>query len=766
VCKPQNPFLPLKITMSNTTTLRSLCVSRITPIAAAIAFTLSLNHADATIAKGQELITAKLVLVKAGATAPTITKATAADLIAAIGLAIEDTTDGTPVTDTSVADIAEGAVAVFNAKARGDRATVAPQIISTAALLGGLNSTDFADLVKRVYAVNGSDTKTNLNAAGKSKVVIAALSAPSVDLADALAIGKSVGTIVGSDADIQTLFKNTSTNLKKTIFPVGEKLEDFVDGLLTQTGKAGTAGEALIKTAATAVAATNPEAAGAFYGGLVKSAPGSYNDATEIGNLANQVLGTANKKLAKATGAILANVLSGLTDAEKLAFASDTARVGGTSKTLAADSLVVQGILRADAGTLDSGEVGTIVGKVVGATTTAKKGTLAGVLAVGTDGVVLQGIITKVGSGIASPADLATIGSAAINANGVADPDSAKAVAVALLGLGGNSTAQSLGEALVKKIKTSAAAGYAAQQLVATSGGNPITLAAAYMNKGTKFANDIAFRVATVAATGSTAATFAEGLANNTPKLVQSAAVGTSLAFPEFAGDITAKAIVHSGGSDKAALGKAATIATAVATIGDVETASLVAFSVGQKMSSTATVGSAKPIKLSLVTSMATNLAKAIQVKPGVNTANRMDELGELAAVIATTIIKGETISTKQLSLLTAAGSAIIKQLLKTQAPATNSAFVFSKADLTEARDIAGSFALAISQASTAGGVADPLLVAGGKLETALAKAAGKASATVLDAFTAVRNSVVTPAGVVGFELGADFDPETDTRDF
>jgi hypothetical protein len=310
----QNIALPSTTPMSHHSTLRSLCVSRIAPAVVALALTFTATQAQATVADGQAAIAAKLALIPGAST--DILKAKSADLLYAIALAVED-----PAVTVSDADIAAGAISTTSSgKARADKDKIAGQIVSTVILSGNLtdNGAGAAAVVDAVFGANSV-----LKSTGQAAVVAAAVQALTPSAAEA--VGQALST--PAIADLPTLLVNTSKVLGKNTPAAATQLASLVDGILPA---AGAAAVSAVEAAALKVAASNPAAAGAFYGGLEGSQFNAQTTASAV---------VTNSKLAKAIGEILANIADDVNDRAALT----QTLIGQNAK---AAPLIVQGILR------------------------------------------------------------------------------------------------------------------------------------------------------------------------------------------------------------------------------------------------------------------------------------------------------------------------------------------------------------------------------------------------------------------------------------
>jgi len=758
--------------------IRSLCVKTLLPAAAALVFAATGGHAFAAVSDGVTAIENKLTpqFIPTLKAPTTTVKAKAADLLLAISLALQDSSQ----TAATAEDIASAALAAELGKVRADKDKIAGQIIATIAASKNLDAATLAKVAAAVFNSNSTDpnVKHRLSAAGQAAAVVGALKS-----AGSASAGNNIGNQIAQvyTGDLATLFGNTLKALgKTTTSTVAATFENYVNGTFTQ--KPAQATEAFVAGVADKVAATNPVGVGALYGGLVLNNPGgAFDSDPEIQTLLTDVL--ADKKLPKAVGEIIANAAVGVTPAGKVSLSQSL----NTGRTAPTQALITQGLLRAGTAADVSGILGA---SAIAALDPLKYGA---VLVTGTGAdlqkvdAIVDNLTAKVGSDVKKQT---TFGIAVINAVSLSNPAAAETAAKSIFDgaafVNSPGTREQFGKDTVGKIKTYAGAGYVVVAIVKADPTQTVDraafLAGEMMVKGNKAATEIAHQVSALAATGDKIV-FATKLANNAPTKVQDVAMGVSITDPLQAGAITAAAVTHNPAVDKASLAKAATIGAAVAGVVDEEATADIGQALANVMSDKGTTAN-KPVKLSLAATLATGLAKALQSKPGVKLANRMDELGELAAAMTQKVLGKSTTDAAQAKLIATIGSNILKALSKTPAlsdnpnPLANPSHLVAvtqtlKADLWEARDIAGSIAETIFR--------DPTLTAGqktallgtgidtaanqGPLLSAFLKLAGKkGSATyqaVIQAFVDVRNN----QGALKFENGVDLlgpDKETD----
>ncbi len=761
---------------------RSLCVSRMLPAIAAITMAFTGGSVFATPDDGRAAINAKLNptnIPALKAQGDTVT-AEQADLLLALALALEDNT-----VTVSAADLAAGALRQNAAnKVRADKDKIAGQVIATAVSSRNLanDPVQLAAVTKAVFDVNpGTNTKLRLTTAGQANALAGALKSAGIATA-----GNNIGVSLASvfSGDLSLLLVNTSKALGTSTAVASGALQNAVDGFFDADEVLVGGRKTAIQAAAEKVAATNPSAAGAFYGGLVLNNPaGAYTGDTLLGAFATSDI-LSNKKLAKAYGEILATTMSGHSDKTALA----TSLVGG-GKSLATQSLIVQGILRAGV----TSDVNGVVGAVIGSVTDRAAFAVTVSTGNGSDTAKLDAIVKRIANG----QDVATktkIGASVIGAIGAPTPSAANATTKSIFdstggGFTDDASRLKFGTDIVAKIKSYSAAGYmasaiaernTADSLLASKASDVAQIAVDIMAKGPKAATDIAQQVSALSSITDRVG-FADLISDKNKNFVQNAAVGISITDPNNAEFITHKAITHDYAlvgtkliGDTAALGKAATIGGAVASAVDEEKAADIGLKLADAMSVNGTKTIDKPIKLSSAIALATSLAEAIQAKPGVKTTNRMDELGEIAASIVKNILGKNGADAKALSteseLISGIGIAILKTLSKT--PLSDKRDL--KADQTEARDIAGSIAQTIFAASTtdvpAGqkntllGVLNGSTHTQGTLEKAFLKYSGKKGTSDYIAVTQAFQDVLAGAGGSKFETGSVTDKETDTK--
>ncbi len=671
---------------------------------------------------GVALINQKLATIPGMKVGTTVATAKAADLLYALSLALDGKTLA------QVPAIVEAALQKDGAgKNRADKDKIAGQVIATA--IANNNITDpaaIAALTKAVFNVNVGDPKAALTAVGKGVALSGAIKASSP--AAALAIGTELGgsgatEFGGTPAEVAILLANTSKALGTSSAKAAASFESFAQSFLADElspAERKTQAEA----AAVVVAAKIPAAAGSILGGYIGSLGAQTNGAL----LAAAQSYVANTKLAKALGDIVAFTTETHTD--KVGLLSGL--VAGQKD--ATKALIAQGVLRAGV----AADVNGVMDVYLGGVTDRTK--IAGVVAAGNgdNEAKISAIVAKLGAGQDPVKAIPAIGAGVISAIGVLNPESADAAIKALIGSSSFTSAAArngLGAAIAPKVKSFSAVGYMAAGIAelniaaspGTANATAVETANAVMSKASKAATDVVYRTASLSTITDKQA-FAVALANLNKKFALNAAVGASLADESKAGDITA-AIINRPLIDKSVLAKAPLIAGAVASAVDEERAAEIAFKVGSLVSETGTANG-QPLKAATFKTLATALAKAIQTKPNVTTANRGDELGEVTALLTNSIIQaygGSALAdAKKIAardkLIIAVGSAVMKTLSKKSVEESKTLI----ADQSVAEDIAGSVALTIHSALPAA-QRNALLASGGALEKAFLKLAGKA---------------------------------------
>jgi hypothetical protein len=677
---------------------------------------------------------------------------------------------------------------------RKDRNTIAGRIV--AAAIYGSNSEENPSRIKQIVeAVNFSGLSNTGKAAAVAGALRAAAKSNSILATDFSDPTANSGAAIGAAS--LTLAPGSLTFQKAVIKALGtgagaSNLAPYFKVVLD-----GLSGNDVIATTL-AASTKQPAVAGAVIAGRA---------AEIVGFAPSPATDQAVKDFVKAaaTNAKLKTVVNGVV-AGGFAYLSDTAT---GSRAAAGAALAADPKLKALAGRVAAGALQSrsllstestddILNAIAtAATLTASKvGTFAAQAALGNAPVADEILINSFGRIPASTKDAkvltalasgvlkAIVGSEASDISDLA----ATAANLARNGVGvfSDSTKPALAAALAKAAtKNYGAAGAATAGVLRTTSnpaGSAVIVSAAAIKGNTKAATGIAQQVSLFLGTG--IPDYAKSLAGSVSSALAGAvAAGASITDPSNTGTIVTRVILeNSPAVKKQALKIASTVGLAV----DIERVGDVAKAIGALLQPK-TGGTAGLPKITSITALATALTKAINVKPlrDVNDPltpnagwhNRVDEIGELAAVLtnAALAINGGD----DAKVLASIGTAIFKGLSKKLlANAGN-----FQADLKDvARDVAGAIFQSISAASVSGSSQltsderDNLLKADGVLAKALIKAAGKFGSDVTAALSDVNGATGNPGRIVTgsepigngtttgtgrYEIGNIVDPET-----
>lgn len=727
----------------------------------------------------------------------TITLAKSYDLNLAVSMAIEEEL-ATPTALTTT-EIAVSALDPIGNKVRGDRSTLAAQLVATAASADpGLAAADYGDLVGKIYASNSLVANQALSPVGKAAVLAQGI-VSAASTAHASAIG-SDDDIVATNLDYTSLMVSVlnqkalkSAKLKdRPSNENNDQIQAFADGLFVSKIVGTTNRQSFAIAVAQKTAAANQAGAAAVLGAFVAEEISGDSALTTFAT--NTIL--PDPKLQKALGDILARTMVAHSNKTTLATSLIGSIVtGGVPK--ASYNLVTQGILRAG----NAGDVNGVLGVLlpVAQSDFKRLNTFAGVVSTRTGGdqAKLVNIVSNIVSGQTAE-NKATLGSTIISASGLDNPESAGAAIGAVIdsnsgvSFSNSAVRTGLAQFVAAKVTSYSAVGYLVGEVInrniaqdGYNAGNIANQVTSIMLKKTAAANDIAYRVAALSGVGTDKAAFAVTLAVSDKKFVQAAAVGASLADPQDAGDITAAVVTYNPAGDTKTLGQAAVIAGAVGNAVDAEAAADIGAKIAAKMATVATA--LRPIKITLVNALAGNLAKAIQNKPGVNTTNRVDELGELGAAIVGQILGQYGNDAKKLgTALTGVGNAILTTLkikklnmltpkydAKTQLETQMTDPRTQVAGYEAAEEVVGSIFQTIWESSlpqatknyllgvtTITGATNPTGV--GPLEKSFLGKSGKKGSITYTAVQTAVDTVLAGNGDGLYEVGADYDPITD----
>jgi hypothetical protein len=771
----------------------SACARALVP---AVAVTLSWGTASQAQASdaGRAAINAKLAEFAAETTLPgkpivakTILTAPADQLALAVyEILQEGTFTGTDPALDDAAELAQSALQAITSgttlKARADKDKISGRIVNAAIQGAGAASdaTVVAAILDAVLDVNATtgNTKLQLTLAGAANATAQALkSAEGTDAGDEIA-AVSVPTASATDKAAQDFVTATL----KAVGTSAANVKSFVDRALDNVN----APDAFVLNVARAIAAKQPAVAGAVIGARAANLP------TDAGVTTLATNATRDPKLAKAIADIVASTGEEVTDVE--AFAVSLA----TGVTAANKGAIAQGALRA-AGIAQTSDIIDAILGIADGKAVLDKAAFAGQAAAGNgDSGIAAQVALEIANDFADLTNKTKVGVAVIKAIAVSSPDAAQDVAFNIAASAGAAidnnlvAQQKLVQDLAKAAPTNAiAAGSAVAGVVDeanTTAANQLAITAAAIKVASKATVGIAEQVSSLGDVANKQA-FATGLVGNDPAtnkpyvtaaLAGSVAAGVALTDTANTGDIAAAVASANVGTQAQTLKIAGTVASVV----DIERIADVGQEITELMSVTPPAGSKLP-KLSSISALALSLAKAINTKPlnsrlefnDISHANRVDELGELAAAMTAAALQ----KTTDQKILASIGTSIFKALSSKLLPnAGNLAADFRDA----AGDIAGSIAQTISMDSTlAVATREALLASNSVLVTTLAKAAKTFGAEVTTAFNNVRTAGVgtifvdpdasknEAIGVNGtatttgkYEIGFVIDPETPSK--
>ncbi|MEA3207698.1 MAG: hypothetical protein QOE70_755 [Chthoniobacter sp.] len=658
-----------------------------------------------------------------------------------------------------VADLVVTALEALNGKVRADKDKLAPRILNAA--LSGSGITDGGDIALIVDSLTRVNhlalAKLQLTVAGKEAVIGQALKITNGGSAlGALAYDLS-SAVAGSgtrDAKLQTF---VIAAVKAAGTATGQ-ISGFIDRVLNNV--TGDRDVFALRVAEGVV--TIPNASGEVIGGR------AVDDDTQPEIITTTQLAMKDTKLVKAIAAVVHATAGQLvaTTPEQFTTALIGANGLGTKATAVNRGAVASGVIaNLDAMEVMNGKVASVIDTALNGRpplTKAELSTFAGAASQNT-GNYAGDVVAKVVNiaGTVAPMDITVrknIGIAALKAIAPTTPEAGSTIAQKLIDasdalFAGEAAKTDLAKALAKGVPTSlSTAGFAvagvALKMAMQDAATYATLGKAVIPLATKATFNIAKELSALLPADSDYKSFAALIATGVSTAVApnvaagvavTATTSASTSFPQTAGEVAA-AVARASTALKS---KAATIAGAVALAVDVEQIADIGAKVGALYQRSIPADVNLP-KFSAIGTLATSLAKAINTKPLTGTANRVDELGELAAELTRQAIArlGPT-DPKLASTIAAIGSAAMKGL-SVALLINGGGFA---ADLNDAaRDIAGAIAQTISIGAREGtltndGQADALIIAGGSLELALKKAAAKFASEVTTAFSDVRGA-------------------------
>jgi len=705
-----------------------------------------------------------------------------------------------------VAQIAADALAVVNGKIRGDRDKVAGRIV--AAAIFGAHGEDDPVLIKavldKVLPVNNG-AKGSLTANGRAAAIAAAIksSTRSVNLlpSDFTNPALNSGAAIAASANAAVV-GNPLAFQKAVVKALGSgtganNLAPYFNGVLNAIPGDKSANAIALASSAN----KSPVIAGGAIAGRASQIAGFAPLVGTDGDV------TALAQAAAKTGA-LKGVINGVVSGA-FRFLSPAKLRGDAAATLAADPK-----LKASAGLIASGALqarddlagettDSVIQKVLGASAlpTNKYGTFGGQAALGNAPAADEIINSMVARITASSKDVQNITALAsavlksIVANDPSDIQDAAAAASNASRNGANvfndSTRVTLAANLAKAAaKNYTAAGAAVAGVLSTTASlittAPATSAAA-IKANAKAATGIAQQVSALIVANGGTATNLQNYAVSVAAAVATGSGGAVIAGVAITDPTNTGALVTATINGNSKLrAQTLKIAQTVATNVDIERIGDVAKAVGTLIQPKSGGQPGLP-KITSIGSLATALTKAINAKPlsspvdplrpDAGWHNRVDEIGELAAVLVNSSLAISGGSDPK--VLASIGTAIFKGVSnKLLANAGN-----FQADLKDvANDVAGAIFQAISVASSSllpTDQRDALLSATGILATTLVKSAGKFGADVSSALAAVNGATGNPGRIVTgtepigngtptatgkYEIGNIVDPETPAK--
>jgi hypothetical protein len=731
----------MKSTLAERTLLRTSLFQRYSGALLALSIAWSGFDASATPDQARGAINAKLAAFRTdfntdpepdqtGAKPNSFISAKAPDLLLAIAAALEDPANAAISGSDFAAAVllaGDGTVAGIadTGKLRSDRdkiiASVIDQIIQSRQLAG--NSGAIAAILNGAL----SDAKTpanpsnlGLTAAGQAAAIGQALKSatdPNAGLSMAAEVKvKDVVNQQGTDTNklklIGTAILNANSGTGANSGNVRSFLNGLMDnGVLTTTSQAGINSNLI--TLAKLVKKYN-----SAVGETIGAAADRTNNLGEIENVATQAIGALKAAASEITGAVAAKYkLAGgsvITLANTLKNNQDkstTARIAG-------------GAIKA----ADAGDVGTIYTNLA-PTAAADVITFASLAAIGNDDSKVATItgLAKNTAGI----DKTKLGAAIVAAISLTNPNAADSVGSTLGADAAFNTAAlkaTLAGNLAKAAKSAGAAGAVATGVASTANTGTqaqidtdrTNIAIAANKAASKFISSISMGIGASfvvtpnvldAVNSARLTKFAADLTTANTGKATDIAVGVSMANPIYADQVVDKVVFLTGAATGKTKGSVAKVVQAVGTAVDVEEVAEIVTQVATHFTidgkAAGTVNTDNALKASNATAIAAAAANAIQLKAGVKTSNRTDELGESAASLVGQIInsykngnlvfKAASASADLAKLISGVTSSIIKTLSKTELVDT----LTQKADLTAAANIAADVANTIFQAQT-----------------------------------------------------------------
>ena len=667
-------------------------ITRIFPAIAAVTLIWSGTSAYATPAQGQAAINAKLIAFANDQTEDpdqnndnkpfvkptTNATAKAAELILAICAAMEDPANA----GISASDFVAGALTPDAlSKKRGDADKVIAQILDQAIKSRNLagDKVLIADMIEQASLVSIAG-KPALSVKGLTSAIGQGLKS-STDPSTGEEIAVQLKTKIEGQADktktVAAAVQAAATGTGASVTSV----KGFIDKLADQgtlTGDRTDAAIAIAKLIKKAPAAVGEIIAGAAVDLTLQA---------DVQQVATDAL--ADKAVALSAADVVASV-----------GAKFLSLVGGGNAQTFANALALGKDEKTKAGIAAGAiKVGTLIQAtdIFNDLRTGAKDLIAFAAnsSIGNDDQKVKAITTAA-AGVTGT-DKTKLGAKIISTISLINPEAADAVAQAIIDSGGFTdllAKSTLAANLAKAAKTSTAAGAAAAGVASKTGGSVGDLTAianAAIKAAAKSVSSISMQIGLQFGTSADRITFAGNVAGVNTGKAADVAVGVSMADPAQSDQIVDKVIFAGAGKVK---GTAAKVVAAVARAVDVEEVAEIVTMVSTHF--TLDGKAAGALKASTATAIATAAAKAINTKPGVNTANRADELGEVAASMVGQLALNVGVDLKtKVKLISGIAQSVIKALSKKETVDIKN----EAADLTFAAGIAGDIAFTLFQA-------------------------------------------------------------------
>lgn len=545
-----------------------------------------------------------------------------------------------------------GSLAAGALRDRADRDKIAASVVEQAILAAnaGGNATAIEEIITEVFGVVTSEK-------GRAAVIAAALRNTS-GAATAQKLGAAIDVAIGIE-DKQKFVISALTQVGSN----GSQVKAFMNELFSN-GALDAANRQLASfTIANSIASKSISAAGEVLGSAAPAASGNPTD-LQISNYLAATLINA-KKASKAFGETVSSVLA---DVDKSRIPAITATLADSPEVKANDTIrgqIAQGIARQ--GNAADNSIVTAIHHLLDANPKVSRSKFAAAAVIG---VTAEANVTKLTQalllepGTTKPLDIVK---ALVKA---APSDSASGVVTAYLATTPTGGAAQFATDIATATTNALTIGDVIGAIAATQNTDAAraTIAGNAIAKASKSATAIAMSVSELS---SDIPAFALLLKDRQPKRIQEITVGASAADADQASGVI-KAVLGRAvnDSDRSIFSKAVKIATAVSAAVGVEEAAEVAFEVATLMSVKGAVAG-KPLQASTAGTLASGIAKAINSKAGVSTANRADEMGEVGAAIVQGVLAGIPTEKDAINIVSQVASSIVKALSKKELVST-----------------------------------------------------------------------------------------------